>query len=52
MQTADPATVGILDEFQTELVVVWRKVPNKGLFGVLMAAWILLFQFIGSSILG
>jgi len=52
MQTTQPTTVGVLDEFQTELVVAWRQVPNKGLFFMLLGAWFVLFQFLGSSILG
>ncbi|MFO1476976.1 MAG: exosortase/archaeosortase family protein [Verrucomicrobiota bacterium] len=52
MQTANASTVGVLDEFQTEIVSAWRQVPNKGLFLVLLAAWCLMFQFLGNSLLG
>src|SRR5215471_4215094 len=48
----EQATVGILDEFQTDLVAAWRQLPNKGFFFTLLAAWLLLFHFLGSSILG
>src|SRR5262245_52542757 len=49
----DPvSTVGILDEFQTDLVAAWRQLPNKGFFFVLLIAWLALFQFLGNPILG
>jgi exosortase len=44
--------IGVLDQFQNEFVVCWRRVPNKTFFFVLLAAWLLLFQFLGNSILG
>src|SRR5262245_16546929 len=46
------ANIGILEEFQTELVAVWGRLPNKTFFFVLLAAWLMLFQFWGNSILG
>ena len=46
------ATTGILDEFQTELVDAWRRLPNKRFFFVLLAAWLALFQFLGNSTFG
>jgi exosortase len=46
------STTGILDEFQTELVECWRRVPNKVFFFVLLAAWLALFQFLGNSTFG
>jgi exosortase len=46
------ATIGILDEFQTELVDGWRRLPNKVFFFVLLAAWLALFQFLGNSTFG
>ena len=30
----------------------WRRLPNKALFFLLLAAWLALFQFLGNSILG
>jgi exosortase len=30
----------------------WRRLPNKGFFFLLLAAWLALFQFLGNSILG
>lgn len=46
------ATIGVLDQFQTDLVASWQRLPNKTFFFVLLAAWLALFQFLGSSILG
>jgi exosortase len=48
----DQATIGVLDEFQTDLVAAWRRLPNKGFFFTLLVAWLVLFQFRGNSILG
>lgn len=31
---------------------VWRRVPHKGLFLVLLAAWVVFFHFLGNSTLG
>ena len=45
-------TVGILDEFQTELVAAWQRLPNKAFFFALFAVWLMLFQFLGNSLLG
>src|SRR5262245_1105229 len=47
----EQATVGILDEFQTDLVAAWRQLPNKGFFFTLLAAWLLLFHVLGNPIL-
>ncbi|MGO8837798.1 MAG: exosortase/archaeosortase family protein [Limisphaerales bacterium] len=30
----------------------WRRLPNKAVFFLLLAAWLALFQFLGNSILG
>src|SRR5262245_34838645 len=49
---ASVSNVGILDEFQTELVAAWRQLPNKGFFFALLIAWVALFQFLGNPILG
>jgi exosortase len=50
--TNQEATTGILDEFQTDLVDGWRRLPNKGFFFLLLGAWLALFQFIGNSTFG
>ena len=48
----DSAGIGILDQFQTDLVATWRRVPNKSFFFVLLALWLALFQFLGNSTFG
>ena len=45
-------TIGILDEFQSELVDGWRRLPNKAFFFLLLGAWLALFQFLGNSTFG
>jgi exosortase len=35
-----------------ELRACWRQLPNKGFFFALLAAWLVLFQFLGNSTLG
>ncbi|HHY85079.1 MAG TPA: exosortase/archaeosortase family protein [Verrucomicrobia bacterium] len=55
MQSENQATlsnVGVLDEFQTELVEFWRRLPNKAFFFTLLAAWLALFQFVGNPVMG
>src|ERR1700722_18117924 len=39
---------GMLDEF----IQCWGRVPDKGLFFGLLAAWLLLFQFLGNATFG
>jgi exosortase len=46
------STTGILEEFQAELVAGWNRLPNKGFFFALLAAWLALFQFLGNSTFG
>lgn len=43
---------GILEEFRIDFMDCWRRLPNKGLFLVLLAAWLALFHFLGSATLG
>jgi exosortase len=38
--------------FLQELAVCWQQLPNKALFFVLLAAWMLLFHFYGNATLG
>src|SRR5580765_4889479 len=47
-----PSPIGVLDEFQTELVDCWPRLPNKVFFFSLLAAWLALFQFLGNSVFG
>jgi len=49
----DPqATNGVLEEFRLEFSQFWPRIPNKLAFFGLLAAWVLLFHFLGSSTLG
>ena len=43
---------GILEDFRIEFLDCWQRMPNKGFFLVLLAAWLTLFQFLGNSTLG
>jgi len=45
-------TNGVLEDFRIEFLDCWRRLPNKGLFFVLLAAWLALFQFLGNCTLG
>ena len=45
-------TNGILEDFRIELLDCWRRLPNKGLFFLLLVAWLALSQFLGNSTLG
>jgi exosortase len=51
LTTEQPAN-GILEEFRLEFREFWRRLPDKTLFFVLLAAWLVLFQVIGNSTLG
>jgi exosortase len=46
------ATNGVLEEFRLEFLECWGRLPNKLPFFVLLAAWVVLFQFLGNSTLG
>ena len=43
---------GVLEEFRIEFLDCWQRLPNKGFFFGLVAAWLALFQFLGNSTLG
>jgi hypothetical protein len=43
---------GILEDFRIQFLECWQGLPNKGLFFVLLIAWLALFQFLGNSTLG
>ena len=46
------STNGILEDFRIDFLECWNRLPNKGFFLVLLAAWLALFQFLGNSTLG
>ena len=39
-------------DWRADTAECWRRLPNKPLFFTLLAAWALLFQFLGNSVLG
>ena len=39
-------------DFWTDLSNCWQRLPNKAFFFALLAAWLVLFHFLGNSILG
>jgi len=43
---------GRWDEFRREFPGVWAQIPDKGIFGLLVAGWFLLFHFLGNSTFG
>ena len=43
---------GVVETFWTEFMTYWRQLPNRSLFLWLLAAWLLLFQFLGNGIFG
>lgn len=43
---------GILEDFRIQFMECWQRLPNKGLFLVLLVAWLALFHFLGNSTLG
>ena len=46
------ATNGILEEFRLEFLDCWQRLPNKSTFLILLASWVIMFQFLGNSTLG
>jgi exosortase len=39
-------------DWWTDTLDCWRRLPNKGFFFVLLAAWLMLFHFWGNSVFG
>jgi exosortase len=39
-------------DWWTDMLDCWRRLPNKGFFFVLLAAWLMLFHFLGNSVFG
>src|SRR5215213_10172390 len=42
----------LLEELRDELPIIWKNIPHKGVFVSLLAAWVLLFEFLGNSTFG
>lgn len=49
---SDQSQTGWVEEFRVEFHDYWRRLPNKGLFFGLLAAWLALFHFLGNSTFG
>src|SRR3954451_174425 len=49
---SQPNRPNAVAEFKTEFLRFWQLLPNKGLFFGLLAAWLLLFQFLGNGTFG
>src|SRR5690242_20656914 len=47
-----PAGASSLTGFFAEAIDIWRRLPHKFLFAVLLVAWIALFRFFGNATLG
>ena len=43
---------GVVETFWTEFMAYWRLFPNRGLFLILLGAWLMLFQFFGNGVRG
>ncbi len=41
-----------MNELRDDLVKLWRRMPDKGVFLLLLAAWMALFHFLGNSTFG
>jgi len=53
IQNQNPsATLETKPTFWQDTVDCWHRLPNKTFFFVLLAAWLVLFQFLGNSLLG
>ena len=46
------AKPGVPAEFRADLLDCWRRLPDKGFFFLLLAAWLTLFHFLGNSVFG
>ncbi len=51
-QMGQPNTANAGAGLQAELLACWRRLPNKAFFFVLLAAWLGLFQLLGTSTFG
>jgi exosortase len=52
LSTERESTNGVLENLRLDFRECWQRLPNKGFFLVLLAAWLALFQFLGNSTLG
>jgi exosortase len=49
---SEPSENGILEEFRIEFSAFWQRMPNKGMFLVLLTAWVALFHWAGNAAMG
>jgi exosortase len=52
VQSAKESSNGILEDFRLAFLDCWSRLPNKGFFFILLAAWLALFHFLGNTTLG
>jgi len=52
MPTEKEPTNGVLEDFRVAFLDCWHRLPNKGFFFLLLAAWLALFHFLGNATLG
>jgi exosortase len=52
VHTAKQPENGILEDFRVQFLDCWQLMPNKGMFLVLLVAWLALFHFLGNATLG
>src|SRR5689334_19211884 len=45
-------TRGVAQSFWADFLDCWHRLPNKGLFFGLLAAWLALFHFLGNATFG
>jgi exosortase len=45
-------SINSFGDFWQDTAACWQRLPNKAFFFVLLTAWLVLFQFLGNSILG
>ena len=43
---------GAIKDFRIAFADCWQRLPNKAFFFILLAAWLVLFQFLGNATLG
>jgi len=52
MPAEKDSTNGVLEDFRLAFLDCWHRLPNKGFFFILLAAWLALFQLLGNSNFG
>jgi hypothetical protein len=52
MSEPDEQNTSAVERFRVEFLEAWESLPGKPLFFSLLAAWIVLFHFLGNSVFG